>query len=140
MRSPCRRKKLHSRLVRRGHNNGSFPSRLSTDGQLGEEALLPANRRVPAQSHSGLFWVNNDCDWATYPGSPNFDPGSDKELTLRYSDQFLKDYLNFNPRSVRDLEDYARLWICGVPALTNGNYSVTLNWANVSGSPAINLS
>ena len=86
-----------------------------------------------------VFWVNNDCDWATYPGYPNFDPGSDKELTLRYSDQFLKDYLNFNPRSVRDLEDYARLWICGVPALTNGNYSVTLNWANVSGSPAINL-
>lgn len=85
------------------------------------------------------FWVNNDCDWATYPGYPNFDPGSDKELTLRYSDQFLKDYLNFNPRSVRDLEDYARLWICGVPPLTNGNYSVTLNWANVSGSPAINL-
>jgi len=106
------------------------------DGTMDPSFAGPDNT---SQTRPFAFWVNNDCDWATYPGSPNFDPGHDKLLTLRYSDEFLKDYLNFNPRSVRDLEDYARLWICGVPALTNGNYQVTLNWANVNGSPAINL-
>jgi hypothetical protein len=93
------------------------------------------------EPHKGVLWVNNDCDWSSRPGYPVFDPGSDKPLNLPYSyqDNFLKDYLSFNPRSVRDLEDWSRLWICGVPALTNGNYQVTLSWANVSGTPAINL-
>ena len=86
-----------------------------------------------------VWWVNNDYDWASQPGYPVFDPGSDTPITTRYSDQFLKDYLSLYPNSIRDLEDWSRLWICGVPALTNGNYQVTLSWANVSGTPAINL-
>jgi hypothetical protein len=129
---------------------------------------VPENRRVAAKRQSGLFvldknhktnvlntsfngpnatsqvspyrgWINNDYDFSSYPGYPNFDPGSDRPVTARYSDQFFKDYLSFNPNSIRDLEDWTRLWVCGVPALTNGNYQVTLSWQNVSGSPAINL-
>ena len=84
-----------------------------------------------------VFWINNDCDRATYPGSPSFDPGSDRPLAFPYPQY---DYSNWQPTSIRDLEDYARLWICGVPALTNAGYQVTLSWANVSsGNPAINL-
>jgi len=92
-----------------------------------------------SQDRPFVFWVNNDCDWATSPGYPNFDPGSDRILTAADSDRFLKDYLTAAPRSIRDLEDWARLWICGLPALASGNFQVTLNWQNVSGSPAINL-
>jgi len=85
------------------------------------------------------WWINNDCDWATSPGYPYFDPGSDKVVNPMYPD-FYWDCRQPTPRSVRDLEDYARLWICGVPALTNAGYQVTMSWANVSsGSPAINL-
>ena len=51
----------------------------------------------------------------------------------------LADYTFGNITCPRDLENFARLWICGMPALTNG-YQVTLNWANVSsGNPGINL-
>jgi hypothetical protein len=86
-----------------------------------------------------VFWINNDCDWATYPGYPYFDPGSDKEVNPLYADAFWDCRLD-HPRSIRDLEDYARLWICGVPALTNDGYTATLSWTSVSsGSPAINI-
>jgi hypothetical protein len=84
------------------------------------------------------FWVNNDCDWATYPGSPHFDPGADKKVEPGLPDYYW-DCRQLSPRSVRDLEDYTRLWICGVPALTNAGYQVTMSWANVSAKPAINL-
>jgi len=89
-----------------------------------------------SQASPMVWWVNNDYDGATYPGSPYFDPGSDRPITA-LNPQY--DYLSYNPRSIRDLEDYARLWICGVPALTNAGYQVTLSWGNVSGTPAINL-
>ncbi len=40
----------------------------------------------------------------------------------------------------RDLENFARLWVCGMPALPSAQgYTVTLSWQNVSGNPAINL-
>ena len=92
-----------------------------------------------SQASPDEIWVNNDCDWATSPGYPYFDPGSDKVVEPMYPD-FYWDCRQPSPRSVRDLEDYSRLWICGMPALTNGNYQVTLSWASVSsGSPAINL-
>lgn len=80
------------------------------------------------------FWINNDCDW----NSSGYDPvGQDVEISLVR----LPDYVNFSISSWRDLEDYARLWICGVPALWASNgYQATLTWANVSnGNPAIKL-
>ncbi len=51
----------------------------------------------------------------------------------------LPNYSYGNITCPRDLENFARLWICGLPALTNANYQVTLSWQNTSGNPAINL-
>ncbi len=40
----------------------------------------------------------------------------------------------------RDLEDFARLWISGLPSLPATNsYSVTLHWRNYTGNPTIKL-
>ena len=80
-----------------------------------------------------MFWLNNDRD--TKPPFTAFDnPGSD--VYSPTSPDFASPIIN----SMRDLEDYARLWICGVPALTNGAYQVSLSWTNISaGSPAIKL-
>ncbi len=79
------------------------------------------------------FWANNDCDWATRSllGSPS-EPGHDVsvfggEVSPNY------DYQDKTVRSPRDLEDYARLWLCGVPALpANQGYQVTLSLANAT--------
>jgi pimeloyl-ACP methyl ester carboxylesterase len=50
------------------------------------------------------------------------------------------DYTTGKINSQRDLEDFARLWICGMPALTNAGYQVTLSWGTVSsGNPVIKL-
>jgi hypothetical protein len=40
-----------------------------------------------------------------------------------------------------NLEDFARLWICGMPTFpTNQGYSIQLGWNSiVSGSPTIRL-
>jgi pimeloyl-ACP methyl ester carboxylesterase len=41
--------------------------------------------------------------------------------------------------SKRDLDDFARLWLTGIPPLESG-YTITLGWQNVSsGSPTINV-
>jgi hypothetical protein len=74
---------------------------------------------------SGLFWINNDND-GTGVGedidAPNFPDSASDTI-----------------QSMRGLEDFARLWICGVPALTN-DYQVTLSWANISsGNPSIKI-
>ena len=40
----------------------------------------------------------------------------------------------------RDLENFARLWVCGLPQLpTSQGYTITLSMSAVNGSPAINL-
>jgi len=84
-----------------------------------------------SQSSPFCFWINDDYD---YSGA-SWDLGHDVEAGWYYNDGYQRVI-----GSQRDLEDYARLWICGMPALTNGNYQVTLSWANVSsGSPTINL-
>jgi hypothetical protein len=80
------------------------------------------------------FWINDDCDWSSYANDPGFD-----KMVQPVNPGFYWDYQYYAPRSIRDLEDYARLWICGVPALTNAGYQVTMSWSNVSGNPAVNL-
>jgi Alpha/beta hydrolase len=83
-----------------------------------------------SQARPYPFWINNDCDYWSHSG----DPGHD------VNDPEMPDYKDVCIPSQRDLEDWARLWICGVPALTNANCQVTLSWANISsGSPTINL-
>jgi len=71
-----------------------------------------------------VFWINNDND----------DTGVGQEIE---SFQF-PDYSFGQIRSQRGLEDFARLWICGVPSLPSG-YTVTLSCTALSGSPAINI-
>jgi len=77
------------------------------------------------------FWINNDDD--------GIGMGKDINITGLTN---LADFVSGQIRSQRDLEDYARLWIMGLPPLayyTNG-YTVGLSWANVtSGNPSIKI-
>ncbi len=80
------------------------------------------------------FWINNDHD--TYNSGPSFsDLGHDA-----WSPE-TPDFADNTINSMRDLEDFARLWIVGMPPLWASNgYQVKLYWTNVvSGNPAINL-
>jgi hypothetical protein len=80
---------------------------------------------VTSQASPMEFWVNSG-----YSGVEGDAP---------VMNDVLSDYTFGNITSERDLENFARLWICGMPALTNG-YQVRLSWANVSsGNPGINL-
>lgn len=90
-------------------------------------------------SHPFRFWVNNDFDAAGLYGDPDHDVNAANFPDYSYSDTI---YGNGKPciRSKRDLEDYARLWISGMPGLTNSGYQVTLGWGSIgSGNPIIHL-
>ena len=89
-----------------------------------------AGRDNTSQANPMVWWINNDHDWSEYLG----DPGEDLKSTPEFAD-----YTFQNIPSQRDLEDWARLWICGMPALTNAGYQVTLSWNVSSGNPAVNL-
>jgi hypothetical protein len=79
------------------------------------------------------FWVNNGCDvYNTSIGG-----GLDEDLEVPPA---TTNYTLGQITCPRDLENFARLWLCGMPALpTNDSYQVTLSWNVVSGNPAINL-
>jgi hypothetical protein len=97
--------------------------------------LTYAGEDTATQFRPFTFWVNNDCDLEDNHLLPlTYDLGQDKDPRTWGADSASE-----NVTSVRDFEDYARLWVCGVPALTNAGYQVTMGWANVSGNPAINL-
>ena len=74
------------------------------------------------------FWVNSDSDVSAGYISAEHD----------VDDPNQPDYSLRNIPSQRDLEDWNRLWICGLPVLPT-NYQVTLSWNVISGNPAINL-
>jgi hypothetical protein len=77
------------------------------------------------------FWVNNDHDEPGTGGNP------DKDLPLP---PYPPDYGYGQIRCQRNLEDFARLWTCGLPKLPpSQGYTVTLNMSQSSGDPAINL-
>jgi len=71
------------------------------------------------------FWINNDNDSYT---------GEDYQATWRRdSDDNIVGHQ-------RDLEDFARLWISGLPSLSTTNgYAVTIHWRNYTGNPTIKL-
>ena len=71
------------------------------------------------------FWINNDND--SYRGE-DFDAS------------WRRDSDDNTIGNTRELEDFARLWISGLPSLpaTNG-YAVTLSWRNYTGNPTIKL-
>ena len=74
------------------------------------------------------FWVNSDSDYS----SGSDDPGQDR------NDPKHPDYNLQNIPSQRDLVDWARLWICGLPVLPT-NCQATLSWNVINGNPSINL-
>lgn len=76
------------------------------------------------------FWVNNGCDVMGVNG--NYDQDLAPPATPNYT-------LN-KITCQRDLENFARLWVCGLPAaLTNGDYYAAISCTAISGSPAINI-
>ncbi|HEX3625382.1 MAG TPA: alpha/beta hydrolase [Verrucomicrobiae bacterium] len=78
-----------------------------------------------SQSSPMEFWLNNDNDGT----------GVGEEIDA----PTLPDSDNDVIQSMRGLEDFARLWICGLPALPY-DYQVTLSWANISsGNPSIKI-
>lgn len=108
------------------------------DGVMNLSLFGPDNT---SPSKPFTFWVNNDFDSAGLYGDPDQDVNTANRLfDYNYSDGI---YGNGKPciHSKRDLEDYARLWICGMPALaTNAGYQVTMSWGSVSsGNPKIHL-
>jgi hypothetical protein len=84
-----------------------------------------------SQASPMIAWVNNghilpgsngnpDLDVQAPPASPNYAVG---QITCQ-----------------RDLENFFRLWICGLPSLpANQGYSVSMSFQNISGNPAVNL-
>jgi hypothetical protein len=78
--------------------------------------------------HPFVFWINNDNDGTNV--------GADVEVNNLNP----PDYTYGQIRSQRNLEDFARLWVCGMPALPAGQgYTATLSFQNTFGSPAVNL-
>jgi len=84
-----------------------------------------------SQASPMRFWINSghcepgkngnlDTDLAVPPNSTNYSRG---KITCQ-----------------RDLENFARLWICGIPSLPPyQNYTVTMSMSASSGNPAVNL-
>ncbi|HXI72514.1 MAG TPA: hypothetical protein VNN22_19395 [Verrucomicrobiae bacterium] len=87
-----------------------------------------------SQANPMLAWVNNGY---TKPGS---DGGLDKDLQIPLNDPNDVNYAHGKITCQRDLENFFRLWICGLPAaLSNQNYYATLSCTAISNLPAINL-
>ncbi|MDR3562670.1 MAG: alpha/beta hydrolase, partial [Negativicutes bacterium] len=104
------------------------------------DGVMDTDRNGPdatSQLNPMEFWINNgrctpasafqslDKDVPVPPATPNYASPSSR---LPYG------LINCQ----RDLENYARLWICGMPAL-DPSYQVTLRWQNTKLSPAINI-
>lgn len=90
-----------------------------------------------SQARPFVFWINNDRDL------PDGGAGHDVSiLPLPYRTPGVPvadcDFGNLGCQ--RNLEDFARLWLCGLPKLPpSQGYSATLSMVAVSGYPTINL-
>jgi hypothetical protein len=77
------------------------------------------------------FWINDSCDVLGANG------GLDKDLEVPPA---VTNYTVGRITCERDLENFARLWICGMPAISTGsNVQVILSMTSISGNPAINI-
>ncbi len=82
-----------------------------------------------SQARPQVVWVNNDNDGT----------GIGKDSVV-YPNKTMVDWQYGSIRSQRNLEDFFRLWVCGLPKLPpSQGYAVTLTMSPSSGSPAINL-
>ncbi len=83
-----------------------------------------------------VFWANNDRDDLGSGGNP------DRDVWLPPNGATNNNDYSFGQiRTMRNLEDFTRLWICGMPTLpTNQNYSVQIGWSQIeSGAPKLRL-
>jgi hypothetical protein len=101
------------------------------DGTMDTSWAGPDNTST---NHPFRFWVNNDHDEPANGESP------DRDLKLSPSDGTLEDCYYKRMRCQRNLEDFARLWVRGIPALSsNGTATATLYWRNTHGNPQLNM-
>jgi len=105
--------------------------RLSLD--VNHDSLMDLSYTGPDNTTAArpfVFWANSDNDAPA---------GNGKQEHDQYNPA-MPDHLYGQVRSQRGLEDFARLWITGLPELpaTQG-YTVSLALYPISGSPAINL-
>ena len=85
-----------------------------------------------SQSSPMAVWVNNGL---IIPGT-----GGNLDHNVQVSANSPRNFSYGKITCQRDLENFFRLWICGVPSLPSSQgYSVTLSCSAISGSPAINL-
>jgi hypothetical protein len=104
--------------------------RLSLD--VNHDGIMDETYTGPDNTGNGVnyvFWVNDDNDGTGIGQDINISATPDRA-----------DYTYGQIRSWRNLEDFALLWVSGLPKLpkTNG-YTITLTMSASSGSPAINL-
>ena len=118
---------------------------------------------VTSSSSPFLFWANNNYDrWATnssYGGVYTDDEQDDQQIAFcpaypstptsdcNYSNVLATGYAYRAIPCTRDLEDFARLWVCGITTnlltLLPTNSTITLSWGDVgnpnSNNPTIDL-
>ncbi len=89
---------------------------------------------VTSQASPMEFWVNNS---HTVPGTGG---NLDKDLSVPPNHP---EYANYSAGKItcpRDLENFFRLWVCGLPQLpTSQSYTITFSMSPSSGNPAVNL-
>ena len=83
------------------------------------------------EPHKGVLWVNNG----------HIVPGVDGNLDQEIPTNGVPPNYSYGQITCqRDLENFFRLWICGVPSLSlYQNYTFTLSMRAASGNPAINI-
>lgn len=82
-----------------------------------------------------VFWVNNDHDEPASGSNPDRDLNN-----WGVPPPFPPDYTYGAIRCQRNLEDFARLWVCCLPKLpSTSGCTITLGMTALSGNPAINL-
>ena len=87
-----------------------------------------------SQASPMVCWINNGY---TQPGSGG---GLDKDLPLPLNNLNNANCFAGKVTCPRDLENFFRLWICGVPSLPVAqNYTYTLSMSPVVGNPAVNV-
>jgi hypothetical protein len=79
-----------------------------------------------------VAWVNN---WHTIPGT-----GGNLDHDIQVFTNTPRNYSAGQITCQRDLENFFRLWICGMPPLpANQGYAVSISMTPASGNPAVNL-
>ena len=100
----------------------------NNDGVMDLSFAGPDNTSYP---NPMKFWVDSDHDAPADSGNP---------LDHNVNAPTLPDYAANRIICQRELENFARLWICGLPSLPSAQgYTVTLSCNAISGTPAINL-